>query len=251
MSEQIQALYSVLNIRLARVSAIGIFMVALLFLPTVLWASDVEKWSEGACWISKSQMNNDEDSVSLYSLASFNDQVATQFTSFQLESVLLEKNKTKNRFNKSHFTSQIVNFHCGAYGHSVILTMKSTDEDGPGYCAWMYFKDGEWLIRSFGGLHGNEEPSKKCHGFKRGNLVLYVKPGNDQQTVRDHLQKEFDREILAIHKIGQSALKVELKEDFLDLEKSVRERMTKHSLVGPLIDVDFNWYSHSVGEFKE
>lgn len=251
MSRQVQALYSVLNIRLVRVSAICFFMATLLLLPMKLRASDVEKWSEGACWISKTHMNNDEDSIPLYSLASFNDQVATQFTSFQLESVLLEKNKTKNRFNKSQFTSQIVNFHCGAYGHSVILTMKSTEEEGPGFCAWMYFKDGEWLIRSFGGLYGNEELSKKCHGFKRGNLVLYIKPGIDQQTVREHLQKEFDREILAIHKIGQSALKIELKEDFLDLEKSVRERMTKHSLVGPLIDVDFNWYSHSVGEFKE
>lgn len=251
MMKSVLVVYSVLKNQLTKVELMSIFMALLICSPSELKANDVEKWSEGACWVSKTQAGSDEDSAPLYSLASFNDQVATQFTQFQLESALLEKNKTKNRFNKSSYTSQIVNFHCGAYGHSVILTMKSTEEDASGHCAWMYFKDGEWHVRSFGGLGPQEESSKRCHGFKRGNLVLYVKPHQDPQIVRDHLQKEFDREILTIQKIGQSALKVELKEDFVDLEKSVRERMSKHTLVGPLIDVEFNWYSHSVGEFKE
>lgn len=225
--------------------------IVFLMATPVVNASDVEKWSDGTCWVSKTQLNSDDESAPLFSLASFNDQVAVQFTQFQLENVLQDKNKIKNKSHKSLASSQILNFHCGAYGHSVILGLKSQDEEGPGYCAWMYFKDGEWQVRSFGGLGPNEESSKRCHGFKRGNLVLYVKAGQDALVVRDHIQKEFDREIQSIQKIGQSALKVVLKEEFIDAEKSVQERMSKHTLVGPLVDVEFNWFSHSVGEFKE
>lgn len=206
------------------------------FAPAQLFALEVETFSEGSCFVVDEGANA--------KLVSFNDNVAVSFSKDELFYVALESEENK-RVNKNNTPTEL-NYHCGSYGHSVVVIDRASDQ-----CVWTYFKDGNWQIRSRGLIGPHESLSKSCHGLKTGSLVLNVVNANDRDAVKQELLKTYGDEIESLTDLTNKIVKMSLKEKFVGSEKAVREKLIKNHFVGPRVNIEFNWISHPVGEFKE
>lgn len=201
-----------------------------------LHALEVESFADGLCWIS-------DEGIST-KLVSFNDNVAVSFSKDELFYLALESDEAK-RIHKNSSAPEL-NYHCGSYGHSAIVIDRASDQ-----CVWMYFKEGNWQIRSRGIIAPHESSSKSCHGLKPGSLVLNVTSAADKEAVKLELLKNYGDEIDSLTDLSSKVVKVSLKEKYVGSEKAVREKLMKNHFVGPRVNVEFNWLTHPVGEFKE
>lgn len=230
-----------------------------LFLFENLKALEVETFAENQCWLSDESKDlsssplPEEGEVipSQIKLVSFNDNVSVTFTRDEILYYATEENNFKKKLKKPLTKNQngqefLINYHCGSYGHSVIVMDTTLD-----LCAWMFFKDGNWQIRSQGILGPHEIGQKNCHGARPGSLLLNIKDARERDLIKDDLIKNHSDEILKLTDISSRLIKIDLKEKYIGEEKSVREKLLKSHFVGPRSDVEFNWFSHPVGEFKE
>lgn len=227
------------------ISFSSIFSFVLIFFNLLTYsprasALEIDSFAEGACWLSE-EISASGQTIKL---VSFNDNVAVSFTKEDIFYFLNELELDK-RFKK-HIQQADFNYHCGGYGHSVVVIDRSGDQ-----CLWLYYKDGNWQIRSKGIIGPLEAQTKSCHGLKAGSLVLSINDNEDKESVKNELIKTFTDEIESFSELSKRVLKINLKESYVGSEKAVREKLMQNHFVGPRVKIDFNWLSHPVGEFKE
>ncbi len=212
-----------------------LFLIILTLISFSVYA-EVEEWSAGTCWLEKIERPNEEV---IFKLASFNDHVATEFNPSELVQVSSLKLANKR------LELVDINFHCGSYGHSVILVLK---ENEGLYCSWVYEKNREWTVRSLGLVAGKGD-MKHCHGYALDSFLVIANRESDGGEVQRVLKTDYAREIKNVIKVTSRVFKVELnaRENF----EEVKESLLKRSDLQPLIKIELNSYSHPIGEFKE
>ncbi len=216
-----------------------IFLVWPLF-ERPLKAIEIDSFADGACWLAEESTPTGQS----FKFISFNDNIAVTFSKDEILYSLNELSDPK--FSRKNINISELNFHCGSYGHSVIVMDKTADQ-----CIWMYFKEGAWQMRSFGILGPFEEQLKSCHGLRPGTLIISLFKVEDKEIVKSELQKLYSDEIESLTDITSKVIKLSLKEKYIGSEKKVRETLLKNQFFGPKVIVEFNLLTHPVGEFKE
>ena len=225
----------------------SLMLILVIFVPTNLKALEVESFADGSCWLSEEIHQTPDirnENKGLIKFVSFNDNTSVTFTRDEIFQWAMENEELKRSFKTN--MNQELNFHCGSYGHSVIVIDRGQDQ-----CVWMYFKDGNWLIRSRGVIAPHESSSKSCHGLKTGSLLLSVNNSKDKDAIKNELIKNFSDELESIVEISGKVLKLVLKDKYRGSEKAIREKLMNNHFVGSRVVVEFNFLNHPVGEFKE
>lgn len=204
------------------------FIILLLFCsPAYGEDLTVQSFSDGACWLEE---NENTDSLKI---ASFNDK----------ETLLINKEDMSIKVSELlaiGSSSPIVlserSFHCGAYGSSIVMKL---DFKGSPACLWLKIKNGQLVVRSFGGL----EPTKSqlCDGYIWGELIIGLKTSVQKNELISHFMHNT---FISVADVSTNLIKVTLREEFFGKELEVLERIKKE------IDVKYielNTIQHPVG----
>ncbi len=219
-------------------------------LMVVLFSSNTlsngyESFNFDECLIKK---NIFEEEVLSYKFVSFKDRVATQFSVKDLFQTIEEsKYSSLLGIEKEKVTDTKISFHCGSYGSSIVLKFEKENDES--FCAWLGLKDKAFFIRSFGNWV-LEDSKDNCHGVKLNELILTIVHDSEEEgleRLKTALNDHFGEGNYNIVKIANKIYKLISKEE----NEKAREKLAKNASIRPLVKIDYNWFSHPVGEFKE
>ncbi len=222
----------------------------ILFFTTILFcskafANDYESFNFDECLIKK---NIFEDEVLSYKFVSFKDHVAVKFNLRDLYHAIDKSSYASFlELEKDKVIDSKVSFHCGAYGSSIILKYEKENRDS--FCAWLGVKDKSFFVKSFGNYVA-EDSKDFCHGVKLNELILTMTSEFEEdalERLKTALNDSFGEGNYSLIKISNKTYKLISKEE----NEKAREKLVKNASIGPLIKIDYNWFSHPVGEFKE
>lgn len=193
--------------------------------------------SNGSCWLSRDEFN--------LKYASFNEKLAFN-RSFELvnEEMLELINKQFPFMAQVTLAPQDFSLHCGGYGSSIVVKL---DSDQGRFCLWTKVVNNQLAIRSFGSVDSKDK-REFCHGRKWGELILGMNLNNLNLTLNRIKQLHADK-IESVELITNGVYKLVLKENWRFKEEVVRDELAKDFKADEIRYIEFNEFSHPIGDY--
>lgn len=216
-------------------------LILLVFLiPYGLYAANnIEELDGGSCWLQESNYD-------YIKVASFNDGVASTIGREEFAELFkrVEKELVKNGLEYSGGEKIEIFYFCSGMGGHLVLNIHRNDF---GVCIWNKIRSGEIEF-----MHMGVEPDNDlglCDGYVPGYLIVTL--SSEVQDVGLFIEElEAIDSIESVNKSSPNSLKLKLKSSYFFKEKDVAAELYK-KFPEELKSVDFEFYYHSIGDYKK